>query len=271
MWLIRTDSIGDTIWTRTFSDDSFQNAASAQQTADGGYMVAGWTWPYSGSPQCYLIKTDAGGDTLWTKTIGKPGSWLQAHGVEQVADGGYIIAGDYQAQDRTVSLPGIFLARTDARGDTLWTKAFGGADFDASYSVHQTADGGYVIGGQTYSFGAGMSDFYLIKTDENGNLAVAEPKTSPPRKPVFSVTCEPNPFSGSTRLDLSTQVASSEPVSLRVYDAQGRFVRSLAVSRESWTIWDGRDEAGQLLPSGTYLVRCDVSGRYATTRVVLQR
>jgi hypothetical protein len=271
VWLIKADSMGDTMWTRTFGDDSFENAASAQQTTDGGYMVAGWTWPYSGSPQCYLIKTDAGGDTLWTKTIGKPGSWLQAHGVEQVADGGYIVAGDCQAQDRTVSLPGILLVRTNASGDTLWTKAFGGADFDACYSVHQTADGGYIIGGQTYSFGAGMSDFYLIKTDENGNLAIVESKASSTRVPALLLTCSPNPFSASTRIGLTSRVSGSGVLSLRIFDAQGRLVKRLRASRESYVVWNGADDSGRPLPSDPYFVRCEGTGEHATVRIILQR
>jgi len=269
IWLIKTDSIGDTLWTRLFGGDSTSSGGWAQQTTDGGYFVAGWTTLYSFCPRLYLIKTDSVGDTLWTRTIGMQGHIVEGFSGQQVKDGGYIIVGG--CQDTITGNIDVYLARTDANGDTLWTRTFGGPSYDAGYSVRQTADGGYIICGQTYSFGAGGCDFYLIKTDENGNLAVAEPNTGPPRKPVFSVTCEPNPFSGSTRLDLSTQVASSEPVSLRVYDAQGRLVRTLTVNRESQTAWDGRDNGGRLLPSGTYLVRCDVAGRHATTRVVLQR
>jgi hypothetical protein len=269
VWLIKTDSRGDTLWTRTFGGDSLDYGLSVLQTLDGGYMVAGWTWSYSVSPQFYLIKTDAGGDTLWTKTIGEPGWWLEANSAEQVADGGYIIVGGGQAQDTTGILPGVLLVRTDVSGDTLWTRTFGGADFDVGYSVHQTSDGGYIIGGQTYSFGTGRSDFYLIKTDENGNVGVAEPTTSPSRKPVLSVTCAPNPFSASTRISLSA--GDSGLHALSVYDVQGRLVRTLAANRQSITVWDGRDDAGQLLPSGTYMIRCDVSGEHVTARVVLQR
>ena len=269
-WLIKTDSMGDTMWTRTLGDDSSEYAASAQQTTDGGYIVAGWTWPYSSSPQFYLIKTDAAGDTLWTKTIGKAGSWLEAMSAEQIADGGYIIVGDCQASDTIATFPSVLLVRTDASGDTLWTRTFGGADVDEGYSVHQTADGGYIIGGQTYSFGAGMSDFYLIKTDENGNLAVTESKSSPSRKPVLSLTSEPNPFRSSTVLHLTTGPLVHSATYLRIYDAQGRLVRTLAASRNSCIVWDGRDDIGQRLPSGPYFVRCDAGGKRATARIVLE-
>jgi hypothetical protein len=267
IWLLRTDSIGDTLWTKVFGGDSVDYGGWAQQTTDGGYFVAGWSWSYSTSPETYLIKTDAAGDTLWTRTIGGSG-WFEGLSGQQVKDGGYIVVG--VCEDTTGSMD-VLLIRTDANGDTLWTRTIGGSSLDLGCSVQQTADGGYIICGETYSFGAGAADFYLVKTDENGNLAVAEPKTSPPRKPVFSVTCEPNPFSGSTRIDLSIQVSDSKPLSLRVYDAQGRLMRTLAASRNSCIVWDGRDGAGQLLPSGTYMVRCDVAGTHATTRLVLQR
>lgn len=265
VWLIKTDSMGDTLWTRTFGGDSDDRGNSVQQTRDGGYVVAGLTFScFPDSALIYLIKTGAGGDTLWTKTIGGPG-WAEAGAIEDVGDG-YVIVGICG----TV-LPDVYLVRTDATGDTLWTRAFGGPDFDAGYSVQQTTDRGFVIAGQTYSYGAGASDFYLIKTDENGNLAVAEPKSSPPRKPIFSVTCEPNPFRSSTVLHLTTGSLDRSVTRLRIYDVQGRLVRTLVTNHATQTMWDGRTDAGRLLPSGTYLVRCDAAGRHATARLVLQR
>ncbi|HTW92951.1 MAG TPA: FlgD immunoglobulin-like domain containing protein [bacterium] len=77
--------------------------------------------------------------------------------------------------------------------------------------------------------------------------------------------------SGSTRISLPAQASGSVPASLRIYDVQGRLVRTLGVSRKSQAIWDGRDRGGRLLPSGTYLVRCDAAGTHATTRLILSR
>jgi hypothetical protein len=269
IWLIKTDSIGDTLWTRLFGGDSTSSGGWAQQTTDGGYFVAGWTTLYSFCPRLYLIKTDSVGDTLWTRTIGMQGHIVEGFSGQQVKDGGYIIVGG--CQDTITGNVDVYLARTDANGDTLWTRTFGGPSYDCGQSVRQTADGGYIICGQTYSFGAGGSDFYLIKTDANGNVAIAEPKPSPSRRPDISLTCEPNPFRASTLLHLTARPLDLSATYLRIYDAQGRLVRTLAASQATETMWDGRNDAGQLLPSGTYLVRFDAAGEHASTRVVLQR
>jgi len=269
IWVIKTDSMGDTLWTRLFGGDSTSCGDWAQQTADGDYFVAGWTCLYSSCPQVYLIKTNSVGDTLWTRTIGSQGYFVEGFSGQQVKDGGYIIVGG--CEDTTTGNIDGYLARTDANGDTLWTRTFGGPSYDAGYSVRQTADGGYVICGQTYSFGAGGSDFYLIKTDENGNLAIAESKASSTCAPALSLACSPNPFSASTRISLTSRVSGSGVLSLRVFDVQGRLVKRLTASRESYVVWNGTDDAGRLLPSGPYFVRCDATGKRVTVRITLQR
>jgi hypothetical protein len=258
VWLIKTDSMGDTLWTRTFGGDSIDYGGSVQQTADGGYIVAGWTFSYSDAPLFYLIKTDAVGDTLWTKTIGGPG-WTEGSSCTQVRDGGYIIAGSCG-----VGLPDVYLVRTDANGDTLWTRVFGGPDFDGGYSVRQTEDGGYVVAGQTYSFGAGLSDFYLIKTDADGSVTVTEPKASPTRASSLSLTCEPNPCRGRTAVSLKPQTSSSKPLTLRMYDSQGRVVLTRQVSTSPFPLSTSN------LPSGAYFLRLDAGNEHANARLILQ-
>jgi hypothetical protein len=80
------------------------------------------------------------------------------------------------------------------------------------------------------------------------------------------------PFSGSIRISLQAEVPPvSMPAPLRIYDVQGRLVRTLIVNRELQADWDGRDRGGRLLPSGTYVVCCDFAGSQVTGRVTLQR
>jgi hypothetical protein len=266
-YLIKTDAAGDTQWTRTFGGPLDDFGDCARQTRDGGYVVGGRTMSYpDSSVYIWLIKTNANGDTLWTRKIGKDSGFADGGQLEQLDDGGYMIAGSV-ARD----FYDVYLVRTDSNGDTLWTRAFGGSNLDLGYSVQGTSDGGFIVGGQTYSFGAGKSDFYLIKTDANGNAAVAEPKSGLPHRATFALSCAPNPFHSSTVLHLTTGPLDHSATQLRVYDVQGRLVRALTISRETQAVWDGRDNGGRPLPSGTYLAHCDTAGKHATTRLVLQR
>ena len=152
-------------WSKTFGKTNIaEEGYSVQQTNDGGYIIAG----YSGAltecgTQVYLIKTDAYGKELWSKTFVKG----PAKSVQQTTDGGYIITG-YTTICGTVG--DAFLIKTDAIGNVLWTKTFGGGNgSDWGNSVQQTTDGGYIIVGSTGSFGTGWYNIYLIKTDKNGN------------------------------------------------------------------------------------------------------
>jgi len=167
VYLIRTDPSGDTLWTRTYGGYSYDYGASVQQTMDGGYIVAGYTAPLvPGSIDVYLIKTSPSGDTLWTRTYGGYSSDY-GYSVQQTTDGGYIIAGKTRSFGPVAY--DIYLIKTDPSGDTLWTRTYGGSDYDSGYSVQQTMDGGYIVAGRTESFGAGFCDVYLIRTDPSGD------------------------------------------------------------------------------------------------------
>jgi uncharacterized delta-60 repeat protein len=166
-YLVKTNPLGDTLWTRTYGGSSEDWATSLQQTADGGYIVVGYTYSFgAGNRDFYMVKTNSLGDTLWTRTHGGTnvdGAWS----VQQTADGGYIVAG--YTYSSGVGCCDSYLVKTNSQGDTLWTRTYGGSSYDDAYSVQQTADGGYIVAGTTNSFGAGWYDFYLVKTDSLGN------------------------------------------------------------------------------------------------------
>jgi len=167
VYLVKTDSLGDTIWTRTYGGSDDDHGYSVAQTSDGGYIVAGYTESFgAGSWDVYLVKTDAVGDTIWTRTYGGS-DWDEGYSVAQTSDGGYIVAGVYD-YDWEAETGDVYLVKTDAVGDTIWTRTYGGSGSDAGFSVAQTSDGGYIISGMTYSFGAG-GDVYLVKTDSVGD------------------------------------------------------------------------------------------------------
>jgi hypothetical protein len=173
VYLIKTDPWGDTLWTRTYGGPDEEVCYWVQQTADSGYIVAGGTCSYGPgtptSPNIYLVKTDAWGDTLWTRTYGGEGGDY-ANCVQQTPDGGYIVTG--ATESASIGNYDAFLIRTDADGDTLWNRTYGGSSYDGGGYVQRTSDGGYVIAGSTQSFGPGTPSFlnvWLIKTNSAGD------------------------------------------------------------------------------------------------------
>jgi len=88
--------------------------------------------------------------------------------IQQTSDGGYIVAGhtlSFGVGDRD-----FWVLKLDEEGNVEWQKAYGGSDYDWATSIQQTDDGGYIVAGYTFSFGAGGYDFWVLKLNENGNV-----------------------------------------------------------------------------------------------------
>ena len=167
VYLVKTDSVGNMLWQKAFGGISDDHGYSIQQTADGGYIIAGQSRSFGDSDgDVYLVKTDPTGNLLWQKTFGGP-ALDNSMSVQQTADGGFIIGGTTGSFG--AGSYDVYLVKTDSVGNMLWQKAFGGISEDDGFSIQQTADGGYIIAGLTKSFGAGEDDVYIIKTDSQGN------------------------------------------------------------------------------------------------------
>ena len=172
VYLIKCDANGEIVWTKVYGGSSADGAYSIQQTVDGGYIISAHVNSFgAGLHDVYLIKTDAQGDTLWTKIYGGSNE-DRLRAVQQTTDGGYILVSE------TLSFGAgsadVYLVKTDSSGNLMWTKTYGGSAADYGYSVRQTLDEGYIIAGYTSSFGTGMSDVYLIRTDSIGDISWAK-------------------------------------------------------------------------------------------------
>ena len=168
IYLIKTNANGNGVWSRIYGGQH-RGGNSVRQTSDGGYIIVGDTiHPSSLEEDFYLFKTDAAGNVLWEKTYGTSGINDYGNSVIQTIDGGYILLGSSGNLIGTPR-PDMTLIKTDASGNEVWKKSFGGALTEAGIDVVQTSDGGYILLGTTDSEGAGSTDIYLIKTDNAGN------------------------------------------------------------------------------------------------------
>ena len=163
IWIVKLDSSGTITWQKTYGGTSWDEAHSVQQTADGGYIVAG---SYSGD--MWILKLDSSGTITWQKTYGGT-NWDEAHSVQQTNDGGFIVAGEGNALNN-VSVNDYWIIKLTSSGTITWQKTYGGSDNDYSYSIQQTSDGGYVVAGYTWSFGAGDADFWVLKLNPYGTM-----------------------------------------------------------------------------------------------------
>ncbi len=172
IYLIKLNSIGDILWAKTYGGTDIEEGGSVQQTTDGGYILVGYTTSFgAGGKDVYLIKTNANGDTLWTKTYGGSTD-EEVNSVQQTTDGGYILAG----YDRSFTIYGgnpyeLYLIKIDANGIQQWfttTNEWYGGGFMGS-SVLQTTDGGYITASKEYWSGGNTGiRIRLTKTDGNG-------------------------------------------------------------------------------------------------------
>jgi hypothetical protein len=159
--------VPDTLWTKTYGGAGSEVGYSADQTNDGGYIIAGLTDSFGfGNYDVWLIKTDEWGDTIWTKIYGGELDDV-AFTVHQTFEGGYILSG---YTDSFGNGNGDFwLIRTDENGDTLWCKTYGDTAREWCRYSKQTSDSGFILIGLIDSLSSSNWDIWLLKTDKDGN------------------------------------------------------------------------------------------------------
>jgi len=158
---------GDTIWTRVYGMEEHDVGEAVSPTSDGGFILCGLgVIPNYNLYDFLLVKTDSAGNQIWTRYYGGPYVDV-AKDIEQTTDGGYICIGYTSI---VVNEYDIWLLKTDANGDTVWAKTYGGTNNDFGYSVEQTPDGGYILCGENQGGGQAHINAYLVKTYANGNI-----------------------------------------------------------------------------------------------------
>ena len=161
VYLVKTNSMGDTLWTRTIGDSiDYQGGESVLQTSDGGFIISGYAWDTLLGSVVYLIKTDANGNILWRNCF----EGGEGYSVCQNNDNGFIICGTIGSGFGSTDLS---LIRTDSLGNSQWIKFFHLGGNENGYAAQQTSDGGFIVAG---TVGPSFYYAFLLKTNASGNI-----------------------------------------------------------------------------------------------------
>lgn len=264
--LARTDSIGDSLWAKTYGDTANEVGLSIELTPNGGFMIVGYTESYgNGGKDLWLIKTDSIGNLFWSKTYGWNRNEI-GYSIDRTSDGNYIIAGFTTS---TVDSHGdVWLLKVTEDGDTIWTRFFNGLGDDRAYSVKETEDRGFIIAGESKM--GSTSYIYLIKTDSDGTTGIQDDIIE---IEDYSIICYPNPFYSSINIDII--IPEKSKINLLIYDILGRYIKTL-INKKTYSnhihlTWDGLGDSGNKVPSGFYFLRLEADGNEETRKLLLIR
>jgi hypothetical protein len=185
MWLLKIDVNGNKVWQKTYGGSNYESNAALTATADGGYLLTGGTESNDGdvsgnhgSRDVLVLKLDASGNKIWSKTFG--GSDQEdANSIIATKDGGCIIAGDTYSNDGDVSGNHSsdvdwWVLKLDNNGQKTWQTTLGGTDMDQAYSIVASADGSYMVTGFAVSNNGdvtgnhGSWDYWVVKLGSTG-------------------------------------------------------------------------------------------------------
>jgi hypothetical protein len=175
--ILKVDAFGTQEWIRNVQ--SFGQNMYLAEASDGGFAVATTSiYTVSGQDQAYTVfsfclsKFDNEGNTLWNQTYTDSVRSLTLFSLSSTADGGFVLGGDahyYDPVTLTTTQDDVIVLKTDAQGNMLWNRTYGGPGYEVLKVITQTSDGGYAITAYSDSF-LNNQNIWLIKTDPNGNI-----------------------------------------------------------------------------------------------------
>jgi hypothetical protein len=187
-WIIRLQADGNGVWQKRCGGPGDDTASSVLQTQGGSTIVAGTTWSSgAGGADFWVFEIDSGGAVTWQRTYGGPGS-DEALSIAPTQDGGAVVAGSSDSWGTGSGDTNALVLKLDEGGTVAWAKTYGGSGADLASAVTPSADGGYILAGRTTSYGAGGSDFWVLRIDGEGNIPgscppgfikAVEPQTEP--------------------------------------------------------------------------------------------
>jgi len=164
-FLMKIDLTGAVIWIKYYGGNAVEFGNSVQECPDGGLILTGQTFSYGQGGDAFLVRTNANGDTLWTKHFGGA---LADEGVSVIAnnDNTFALAIRDSCNGKDVD---IRIIKTDGTGAITWSKLYSGAQKDTPKKLRATNDGGYIVGAISRSFGWINPDIWILKLNSSGD------------------------------------------------------------------------------------------------------
>ena len=218
-WVSKLKSDGTVEWQKTYGGENGDYAKSIRQTDDGGYIVAGSTSSFSaGGTYLWVLKLRPDGTINWQKTYGGIyGS--AAFSIRQTGDGGYVVAGRTASPGTgVVETLDLWVLKLRPGGAIEWQKTYGGINWDFANSIQEVNDGGYIVVGETESFGAGNEDIWVLKLRPDGSI---DPSCS---------------FEGHTSVSVRDTNTDAESPNVEVKDSSAKALESTAVVQDTSVI-----------------------------------
>ncbi len=242
-WAVKTNSAGDTLWTRKYGGNEEDNFNSVIETEDG-YVFAGTTRSFGpGSYSFYVVRTDDDGDTIWTRSFGGPSVDLGTD-IDRTEEGNFVISGYSNSFGDSYDL---YLVEIDANGELQWQANYGHPEVDEIiYGCYATSDGGFIATGRTIFYTAFKEEAIVLKLGPAGSGSPDHPNAG------ISLNVSPNPcFS-----ELTIQIVTPEPltVGLSVYNALGLPIRELISGETLYGIQTIRSNVSDIPPGVYFLV-----------------
>ncbi len=254
--LLRLNSQGDTLWTRTFGTGQTDQARGLWVNDDGGFIIAGG----SGYPKrdVFMLRTDAQGNSIWQWAHGDTDLDEVAYDVQQLPNGGFIFGG--RKEDGTSGDIGMYLFKTDPWDAIEWEREFLRGNAAEAISLDQTMDGGFALFGHTTQIlneNFANTDMYLVKTDVTGLVGVAGIRN------VQQTNIYPNPatdqFTVSATPDGIKKLVIMNMVGLVVHEVEMRSLPCYNVQVPG-------------LPNGPYIVKIlSMNGIQATHTLIISK
>jgi hypothetical protein len=160
-WMVKVDNKGNLLWERSFGGSGIEISYDIAKTNDGGYVIAGNTFSNDGNvsnnkgeSDFWLIKVNDAGSLVWEHTYGGT-QFDAAQAVVQSSDGGFFVVGNSKSSDLDANFNSgendIWVIKTDAQGNLVWQKSFGGTGIDFGFDVVENSKGGLLVVGESSS------------------------------------------------------------------------------------------------------------------------